>query len=117
MSIAISSSVATSIATATFAPLTVRRRVHRTKTLGASPPIPNPLATACRSRLGFSLVEHNKAIYAPGNEMPQTSIGSPGGPPLPTILAGVVVVFLLLCWVVGSIAMWLVGFIVLFEVE
>ncbi|RWW42094.1 hypothetical protein BHE74_00052379 [Ensete ventricosum] len=35
-----------------------------------------------------------------------------GGPPLPTILAGVVVVFLLLCWVVGSIAMWLVGFIV-----
>ncbi|RWV98870.1 hypothetical protein GW17_00038258, partial [Ensete ventricosum] len=27
-------------------------------------------------------------------------------------VAGVVVVFLLLCWVVGSIAMWLVGFIV-----
>ena len=33
------------------------------------------------------------------------------GPPLATILAGVVV-FLLFCWVVGSIIMWIVGLIV-----
>ncbi|KAG1355267.1 hypothetical protein COCNU_07G013790 [Cocos nucifera] len=32
-------------------------------------------------------------------------------PPLLTILAGLVV-FLLVCWVVGSIAMWLIGLIV-----
>ncbi|CAA6663135.1 unnamed protein product [Spirodela intermedia] len=37
--------------------------------------------------------------------------GSKGGPPLLTIIAGIVV-FLLVCWVVGSIALWLVGLIV-----
>ncbi|URD78858.1 hypothetical protein MUK42_00119 [Musa troglodytarum] len=53
MSITMSSSVASSIAAATFTPLTVRRHVHRTRTLCASPPIPIPRATACPSRLGF----------------------------------------------------------------
>ncbi|KAL7083511.1 hypothetical protein ACP275_14G167800 [Erythranthe tilingii] len=33
------------------------------------------------------------------------------GPPLLTILAGLVV-FLIICWFVGSIAMWLIGLIV-----
>lgn len=37
--------------------------------------------------------------------------GGAQGPPFLTILAGVVV-FLLICWVVGSIVMWLIGLIV-----
>ncbi|XXG71937.1 hypothetical protein AAC387_Pa07g1150 [Persea americana] len=37
--------------------------------------------------------------------------GGVQGPPFLTILAGVVV-FLLICWAVGSIVMWLIGLIV-----
>lgn len=36
--------------------------------------------------------------------------GGAQGPPLLTIVAGVMV-FLLICWVVGSIVMWLIGLI------
>lgn len=41
----------------------------------------------------------------------KSSLGVADSPPLPTILAGLVV-FLLVCWAVGSIAMWLIGLIV-----
>lgn len=45
------------------------------------------------------------------NEKVDSSSNVGDGPPLPTILAGVVV-FLLFCWAVGSIVLWLVGLIV-----
>ncbi|XP_038972444.1 uncharacterized protein LOC103704958 [Phoenix dactylifera] len=68
--------------------LPVKRRVPVVLSLGAS----NPETTS-------------------KDKADKSSSGVAGGPPLLTILAGLFV-FLLVCWVVGSIAMWLVGLIV-----
>ncbi|PUZ43044.1 hypothetical protein GQ55_9G630500 [Panicum hallii var. hallii] len=63
--------------------------------------------------------EHNKqALFASGRDSPSTkqsnssgdSSSSPDGPPVLTILAGVIV-FLLVLWVTGSIVTWIVGLV------
>ncbi|OEL22052.1 hypothetical protein BAE44_0016932 [Dichanthelium oligosanthes] len=60
--------------------------------------------------------EHNKqALFASGRDSPSTgtkqgSSSSPDGPPVLTILAGVIV-FLLVLWVIGSIFTWIVGLV------
>ena len=63
--------------------------------------------------------EHNKqALFASGRDSPSTkqsssrgdSSSSPDGPPVLTILAGVIV-FLLVLWVIGSILTWIVGLV------
>ncbi|KAE8799724.1 hypothetical protein D1007_24813 [Hordeum vulgare] len=61
-----------------------------------------------------------KALFASETDSPNTEISkqsstsdansSPDGPPVLTILAGIVVFFLLL-WVIGSIFTWIVGLV------
>ncbi|CAD6201734.1 unnamed protein product [Miscanthus lutarioriparius] len=58
--------------------------------------------------------EHNKqALFASGRDSPSSGddgSSSPDGPPVLTIVAGVIV-FLLVLWVIGSIVTWIVGLV------
>jgi hypothetical protein len=58
--------------------------------------------------------EHNKqALFASGRDSPSSGddgSSSPDGPPVLTIVAGVIVILLVL-WVIGSIATWIVGLV------
>ncbi|CAL9094908.1 unnamed protein product [Musa textilis] len=107
--------------------LPIRCHVRQTKIFGASLPRPVPRAAARPTRLGFRLenapnFDLNRRVAIvfasdssntepTANEKVDNSSNVGDGPPLPTILAGVVV-FLLFCWAVGSIVLWLVGLIV-----
>ncbi|RCV46750.1 hypothetical protein SETIT_9G556200v2 [Setaria italica] len=56
----------------------------------------------------WTRTEHNKqALFASGRD---DNSSSPDGPPVLTILAGVIV-FLLVLWVIGSIVTWIVGLV------
>ncbi|XP_044376854.1 uncharacterized protein [Triticum aestivum] len=80
-------------------------------------PHPYPLS---RNSGWFENATKKKALFASDSDSPNTEVSkqsstgdasaSPDGPPVLTILAGIVVFFLLL-WVIGSIFTWIVGLV------
>ncbi|PIN15595.1 hypothetical protein CDL12_11768 [Handroanthus impetiginosus] len=69
-----------------------------------------------RKEVGVQVKNRPSSVFASntgpseGSDDTKTNGGS-SGPPFPTILAGLIV-FLFVCWVIGSIVMWLIGLIV-----
>lgn len=66
-----------------------------------------------QNAISFGKEHDKKALFASGRGSPSSSddgSSSPDGPPVLTIVAGVIV-FLLVLWVVGSIVTWIVGLV------
>ncbi|WOL16841.1 hypothetical protein Cni_G25629 [Canna indica] len=122
MAFAIPSSITSAPITAAFAPLHPRCFVNRLATAARLIPLATSRPSRLRLRLGnaanFYLNHRLPIVFASdsSNAEPsdkgkaESSSEASGGPPVATILAGVLV-FLLFCWFVGFIVMWLVGLI------
>ncbi|CAL4912362.1 unnamed protein product [Urochloa decumbens] len=73
----------------------------------------NPVARrfhGSENTINFWTKQNKQALFAKQNSSSDDSSSSPDGPPVLTILAGVIV-FLLVLWVIGSIVTWIVGLV------
>ncbi|CAN6296678.1 unnamed protein product [Urochloa humidicola] len=66
--------------------------------------------------ISFCKKQNKQALFAKQSSSSDDSSSSPDGPPVLTILAGVIV-FLLVLWVIGSIVTWVVGLKVLLNLR